>query len=606
MMKLTHTKIYKLLFWMCSVVFISGCENTLTPKSEPFYGETKPPTKQEFRWSNGKLPTTIDPAFASASPETDVVRAVFDCLTDLNATTLKPQKSLAIDWKNSEDFKTWTFQIRKDAKWSNGESVTAKDFVRSWKRLAALGNKVSHRILLKNIVGMNVSQLNEERDIFVEEFGNNAANVKVKEPNPEQIIETKAKEKTKFGVEAIGVFSLKISLIEPDKDFPSLVASPMFAAVYDEKEFDANKLNAGITTNGAFRINSIGNDGITLDRSADYWDKENVALTRVRFIPIETAENALQAYKSGEIDVLTNFYFEPLALKLLKPFDEFHRTKHSAINLYEFNRQQKPFDDVRVREALAISLDRKRLTEDEMDGATEPAFSFSLFNEAMPFRQNIAKAKQLLVDANFTNGENFPKIRLIINRNDMQKRVAKAIAAMWKKNLNIETDIIVKEPGDFETAKTNGEFDLIRRGIVLPTANETTTMLAIFPLKAKTAKVEISVETANTNVGNSNVNAANTEVVNSNTNAETNADLNTQREIEKPVEEKIILNEVEAIAEIPAIPLYFPKSYSLVKPYIQGFETNVLDAPSLKNVKIDENWQTNKAKDGTKNLQTVF
>jgi oligopeptide transport system substrate-binding protein len=591
---------------MCLAVFTAGCENTLTPKPEPFYGETKPPTKQEFRWSNGKLPTTIDPAFASASPETDVVRAIFDCLTDLNATTLKPQKSLAIDWKSSEDFKTWTFQLRRDAKWSNGESVTAKDFARSWKRLATLGDKVSHRNLLKNIVGMNVSQLNEERDIFVEESGNNSANVKVKEPSAEHIVETKANEKTKFGVEAIGAFSLKISLLEPDKDFPSLVAGPMFAAVYDEKEFDANKLNAGITTNGAFRINSIGNDGITLDRSANYWDKENVALTRVKFIPIETAENALQAYKSGEIDVLTNFYFEPLALKLLKPFNEFHRTKHSAINLYEFNLQQKPFDDVRVREALAISLDRKRLTEDEMDGATEPAFSFSLFNEAMPFRQNIPKAKQLLVDANFTNGENFPKIRLIVNRNDMQKRVAKAIAAMWKKNLNIETDIIVKENGDFETAKTNGEFDLIRRGIVLPTANETTNMLAIFPPRVKSAKVEIPVETTNSNVGNSNVNAANTEVANSGTNVNIGTNSHIQLEIEKPVEEKIILNEVEAIAEIPAIPLYFPKSYSLVKPYIQGFETNVLDAPSLKNVKIDENWQTNKTKDATKNLQTVF
>ena len=602
---------FRYVFFFCLFTFaflLSGCgDKNLTTKTEPFYGETKIPAKQEFRWSNGKLPTTIDPAFASASPETDVVRAVFDCLTELDAKTLKTQKSLANDWKSSEDFKTWTFQLRKDAKWSNGESVTAKDFVRSWKRLVTLGEKVSHRILLKNIVGVNVSQINEDRDIFVEESENRQTEGRDSNVKPPEL---NAEKKTKFGVESIGSFTLKVSLVEPDDDFPALVANPMFAAIYDEHEFDAKKLNAGITTNGAFRITSIGNDGITLDRSANYWNKENVTLTRVKFIPMETAENALQAYKTGDIDALTNFHFEPLALKLLKPFDEFHRTKHSAINVYEFNLQQKPFDDVRVREALAISIDRERLTEDEMDGATEPAFAFSLFNSSRPFRQNVEKARKLFSAASFDNGQNFPTIRLIVNRNDVQKRVAKAIASMWKKNLNVETEIIVKENADFEIAKNTGAFDLIRRGVVLPTTNESLNMSAIFPPKLRPGKIEEIVEVSNSNIANSNVNTANTADTNSNANlnvdANSNTSENTEVEIEKIVEVKPILNEAQAIAEIPSIPLYYPKSYSLVKPYIQGFETNILDAPSLKTVKINENWQTNQEKEATKTLQSVF
>jgi oligopeptide transport system substrate-binding protein len=601
----------KLLLCLYLSVFIGGfflaCEKMPTPKTEPFYGETKPPIKQEFRWSNGKLPTTIDPAFASASPETDVVRAVFDCLTELDAKTLKTQKSLAIEWKSSEDFKTWTFQIRKDAKWSNGESVTAKDFVRSWKRLATLKEKVSHRILLKNIVGMNVPQINEDRDVFVEESENRQSEQR---DSGVKSIDSKSDKKTKFGVESIGNFILKVSLAEPDKDFPALVANPIFAPVYDEKEFDGNKLNAGITTNGAFRLTSIGNDGITLDRSANYWNKENITLTRVKFIPMETAENALQAYKTGDIDALTNFHFEPLALKLLKPFDEFHRTKHSAINVYEFNLQQKPFDDVRVREALAISIDRERLTEDEMDGATEPAFAFSLFNSSRPFRQNVEKARKLFSAASFENGENFPVIRLIVNRNDTQKRVAKAIAAMWKKNLNVNTEIFVKENAEFETAKKTGEFDLIRRGVVLPTTNESANMPAIFPPKTQIEKTEELSEISKPNAVNSNINAVNTpdatSNIDSNVNVNSNVLENTQVEIEETVEVKPILSEAQAIAEIPSIPLYYPKSYSLVKPYIQGFETNVLDAPSLKTVKIDENWQTNQQKEATKTVQSVF
>jgi oligopeptide transport system substrate-binding protein len=477
--------------------------------------------------------------------------------------------------------------------------------VRSWKRLATLGEKVSHRILLKNIVGTEVSKINEDRDVFVEESENRQTEQRdsiVKSPD------SNSDKKTKFGVESIGNFTLKVSLVEPDKDFPSLVANPMFAAVYDEKEFDENKLNAGITTNGAFRITSIGKDGVTLDRSANYWNKENVTLTRVKFIPMDTAENALQAYKTGDIDVLTNFHFEPLALKLLKPFDEFHRTKHSAINVYEFNLNQKPFDDVRVREALAISIDRERLTEDEMDGATEPAFAFSLFNSSRPFRQNVEKARKLFSAASFENGEKFPVIRLIVNRNDTQKRVAKAIAAMWKKNLNVDTDIIVKENADFETAKNTGEFDLIRRGVVLPTTNESVNMPAIFPPKTQSGKVEEIVEVSNSNTANSNVSVANTADSNTNSNVNANSGISedTQVEVERTVESKPILSEAQAIAEIPSIPLYYPKSYSLVKPYVQGFETNFLDAPSLKTVKIDENWQPNKQKEATKTLQSVF
>jgi oligopeptide transport system substrate-binding protein len=604
----------KLLFCVCLFVFsgilFSSCsDKTSTTKIEPFYGETKPPSKQEFRWSNGKLPTTIDPALASTSPETDVVRAIFDCLTELDSKTLKVQKALANDWKSSDDFKTWTFQIRKDAKWSNGESVTAKDFVRSWKRLATLGEKVSHRILLKNIVGMNVSQIKEERDIFVEESENRPT---VYPDSVEKIPEQSSDKKSKFGVEAIGSSTLKVSLVESDKDFPSLIANPMFAAVYSETEFGLNKLNAGVTTNGAFRITSIGNDGITLDRSNNYWNKENILLNRVKFVPMDTAENALQAYKMGDIDALTNFHFEPLALKLLKPFDEFHRTKHSAINIYEFNLHQKPFDDVRIREALAISLDRDRLTEDEMDGATEPAFSFSLFNSSRPFRQNVEKARKLFSAASYDNGKNFPTIRLIVNRNDVQKRVAKAVAAMWKKNLNVETEIIVKESADVEIAKNTGAFDLIRRGIVLPTTNETANMLAIFPPSLNHEKIEELVEPTNSANTNLNVNVANTAnntntaVTNSNVQSNANTEADVSVESEKLIDEKPITDEAIAISEIPAIPLYFPKSYSLVKPYIQGFETNILDSPNLKTVKINENWQPEKPKDATKIQQSVF
>jgi len=226
-------------------IFLYSCEEIQTPKTEPFVSEKNlPPLKQEFRWSNGKLPKSFDPARASAAPETDVVRALFEGLTDVDAKNLEPTAAIATEWSASEDFRLWTFKLRQDVKWSNGESLTALDFVRSWKRLAELGEKVSQRQLLKNIVGMNTEDVlpvfaDEENEHLDSPSGSNSAekepsdfvglsnsNTTALSKSPAKV-EKKTKSKAKFGVEAVEKFTLQVTLIHPDKDFPRLVAYPI-------------------------------------------------------------------------------------------------------------------------------------------------------------------------------------------------------------------------------------------------------------------------------------------------------------------------------------------------------------------------------------------
>jgi ABC-type oligopeptide transport system, periplasmic component len=605
---------------LLGVIFLAACNELEKPKPEPFYAQTAPPPKQEFRWSNGKMPKSFDPAKASAPPETDIVRAVFEGLTDIDAVTLEPIPAVAVKWTASEDFKTWTFHLRKDAKWSNGETVTAKDFVNSWKRLAALGEKTAQRKLLKNIVGLDTENV---MPVFASEEIDSTAEKPAESPSPERtpvgantntanaapsaaktedrkelkqtensVAETeKTDEKDFFGVEAVDDFTLKVSLVKPDPDFPSLVAHPIFRPVYGEgKDFETNELNAGIVTNGAFRIASVGRDGVTLDRSEFYWNKSEIHLERVRMVPSESAEKALQAYKAGELDAVTNANFEPLALKLLTPYDDFRRTAHSAINLYQFNKSKPPFDDRRVREALTVGIERERLTEDETEGATQPALNFSPFDEPK-IVQDYERARALLAEAGFPNGENFPTIKLLINRNDLQKRIARSVAQMWEKNLNIKTEIIIKEGEEFETAVKNGEYDIVRRGAVLPTTNETANMMAMFPTEETLPEealenLEQSEAASENQISGDKTAETKEKTKNDNINSTTaNAVLGIERE------EKAILTEEQALAELPAIPLYFPTSFSLVKPYVQGFDMNALDAPSLKTVRIDNNWQ---------------
>jgi oligopeptide transport system substrate-binding protein len=625
------------LWLISSVLFFGACNQLEKPQPQPYYSQTAPPPKQEFRWSNGKMPKSFDPALAAAPPETDIVRAVFDGLTDTDAKNLQTLPAVAREWKSSDDKKTWTFSLRRDAKWSNGETVKAQDFVRSWKRLAEMSEKVAHYELLSNIVGTRISgkEILPEKDtqkldvlakntaaenlqVFPKQSDSNSSTVLQGNENKtteaekttgtqaklEQKPKTENKTEIKFGVEAIDNFTLKISLIKPDKDFPALVAHPIFRPVYgDGKQFETGKLNADIVTNGAFRIFSVGQDGITLDRAEHYWNRKAVEIERVRFVPTENAEKALEAYRAGEVDAVTNAEFEPLALKLLTPFDDFRRTTHSALNFYEFNLNRKPFDDRRVREALAIAIERERLTEDDMDGASLPALSFLPFDEAgnTKFAQDTNRAKNLLAEAGFPDGRDFPVIRLLVNRNNIQQRIAKSVAKMWKQNLNIETEIVVKDSAELEVSMQAADFDILRRGVVLATTDETMNMSMIFAGREKVINEEgagemIDEEANRTSIISENPSLAGVAPEQPNQ-AETLSDKKLSDEnavLENP--EKFgnaepVLTEAEALKQFQAIPLYFPTSYSLVKSYVQGFEINTLDAPSLKDVKINSDYK---------------
>ena len=567
-------------------VLLTGCGELEQPKTEPYYAETQPPRKQEFRWSNGKAPRSLDPALAAAPPETDLVRAVFEGLTELDPRTLEAMPAAAEAWTSSEDNRVWTFRLRADARWSNGKPVIAADFVRSWKRLGELAEKAAHPQLLNNIVGFPVRKTAApvpELDLIQStgrQMPSPIAPVSNTAPVNSNVNSNTARTgpaPAELGVSAPDERTLLVSLVTGDKDLPRLVANPMFRPVSaDTRDLAIAAGSTNIVTNGAFKIIAVESEGITLSRSDSYWNRDEVKLERVTFVATENAEQALAAYRSGEIDVVTNATFEPLALKLLEPFEDFKRSTHAAINFYEINHEKAPFDDRRVREALAISIERERLTEGEMEGRAQPALSFLPFtrNTEASIVQDRERARDLFEDAGFPDGVNFPVVRLVVNRNDTQQRVARAVARMWKQNLNVETEIVATENAEVEAARDTGDFDLIRRNTVFPSADELMSVLAILePARRK------SSETPPASVG---VEADD---------PQPNIDRPSANEAHPTELTDVTMTEANAIYELWAIPLYFPTSYSLVKPYVAGFGTNALDAPLLQKVSINNDWQ---------------
>jgi len=531
-------KIFATFVVVSSLIF-AGCTDS-SPSS--YYGKVVVPRGQEFRWSDGGLPQTFDPAFAAAPPDTDAVRALFEGLTEYDPVTLAPVPAVATRWESTSDARVWTFYLREDAKWSNGESVTAADFVRSWQRTVKIGPLSPHTDLLSNIEGV----------------GANPAPAKTKQqPSPS------------FGAEAVSDHVLRVRLHESDAAFPALVAHPVFRPV---KVSDANttaRLEAEtLVSNGAFQLSGKDNERVLLERAKTYWDGASVSLQRVSFVSSANAEDALAAYQIGNVDAVTNAAFEPLALKVLSGYKDFRRSTFGALTYYSFNTARAPFDDVRVRQALAIAIDRERVSKDHLEGATEPAAKFfpdeisgekPVVNEDELIEQDVTKARTLLSDSGFPDGAGFPLVRLLINRNDQQRIVAQAIAAMWRNVLGIETEIVMKNWDEYEAAVKAGDYDVVRRGMVMQTTDELTNLRMLFERETVMPLNNIAPNPSK------------------------------QGELGK-VEAPIVSTESEALKELRAVPIYFASSFALVKPYVNGFSGNVLDAPSLKRTRIDTVW----------------
>src|SRR5262249_1500402 len=215
---LRRARVYALLLIGCLV--LTGCFN-----EEPltYYGNFKRPRAQEFRWSNGGLPQTFDPAFAAAPPDTDAVRALFEGLTDYDPKTLAPVPAVATRWESSSDGRVWTFYLRENARWSNGEAVTAQDFVRSWERTLKIGPPAPHTELLANIEGA-VPSLSAPHS---------------------------------FGARAINEHVLQVTLQRADSGFPALVAHPVFRPVKVATAESTNRLESHeLISNGAFQLSA--------------------------------------------------------------------------------------------------------------------------------------------------------------------------------------------------------------------------------------------------------------------------------------------------------------------------------------------------------------
>jgi oligopeptide transport system substrate-binding protein len=407
--------------------------------------------KQELVRNNGSEVQSLDPHKVEGVPESNVIRDLLEGLVNTSPKDGSVIPGVALSWEN-KDFKVWTFHLRPDAKWSNGQPVTAADFVYSWQRLADPKTASPYESYLQ--------------------YGHIV--------NIDDIIAGKKSPDT-LGVKAIDDHTLEVTMSEPVPYFVKMLSHTAMKPVYKpavEKFGDKWTQPENYVSNGAFKLKTwTVNERIVLERNPQYWDNAKTVLTQVTFLPISSEVSDVNRYRSGEIDMTYNNMPIELFQKLKSDIPkEVHVDPYLCTYYYEINNQKAPFTDNRVRTALKLGLDRDIIVNKVKAQGDLPAYGFTppytdgtggkltapaWFKETQ--EQRNAEGRKLLAEAGYTADKPLT-FSLLYNSSDLHKKLAIAAAAIWKKNLGVEVKLENQEWKTFLETRHQGNFDVSRAG----------------------------------------------------------------------------------------------------------------------------------------------
>lgn len=415
--------------------------------------------KQELVRQIKDEPASLDPVQAVGLPEMQVIRDLFEGLTNQDSQG-KIVPGVAVRW-SSNDNKTWLFTLRSDARWSDGTPVTAADFVYSWQRLVD-PQQSSPQASFAVLAGLQ---------------------------NAQAIIDGN-KPVSALGVTAVDNTHLKVVLDHPVAWFPALTANvalfpvPKQVLIREGKQWTAPGKLVG---NGAYQLASrVVNEKIVVIRNHDYWDDSHSVLNKVTFVPINEESSATQRYRAGNIDITESFPKNMTSLLKKDLPGQVYTPMQLATYYYAFNTRKGPTADPRVRRALSWSIDRRIIADKVLGSGEKPAWyltplSTQGFSPQPSYLQQHsqqelnAQAKSLLAAAGYGPGHPL-HLTLLYNTAEVHQKIAIAIASMWKKNLGVDVSLQNQEWKTYLDSRNHGNFDVIRASWVAD-YNEPSTFL---------------------------------------------------------------------------------------------------------------------------------
>ena len=520
-------------------ITVTGCGAGGTPASSK---------EMKTSYNSGAEPKTLDPQMSNGIPEAIDEMNLFEGLTRLDKDNVA-QPAIAEKIDVSEDALKYTFHLR-DSKFSNGDPLTAEDFKFAWLRAMDPANAAEYAYQVADYIK-----------------GGAAYNAKT----------GKAED---VGIKVIDLKTLEVTLEHPTPYFLALTAFPTYYPV-DKKVVEANKdwnLKAEtFVSNGPFKMKSWAhNDKIVLVKNENYWDAKSVKLTELTLSLIEDRKAALTAYEAGQIDGLDNGVPADDVERLLKSGD-LKVEPQIGTYFYRFNVTKKPYDDPRVRQALAMAIDRKKVVDTVHKANEKSAFAFTPYGindvDATKqfrdvggdyFKEDLAKAKQLLADAGFPDGKGFPEIKILFNSDPNHEKVATIIQDMWNKNLGIKVTLRPEEWKVYQESQQKLNYDVARAGWV-GDFMDPMTFLDMFVKNG-----------GNNQTGWSNP-QYDTLIAGAKTNADTKARMQQLHDAEKIL-----------MADMPIMPINFYYSKYTAKSYVKGVIHSPLGMVDFKTATVEK------------------
>ena len=375
---------------------------------------------------NGPESELLDPPLITAQATSRIAYAVFEGLTAFNVKG-EAEPGVAERWEVSPDGLHYTFHLRHNALWSNGDSITAEDFLYAWRRA-----------LLPETASEYVYQLYYLRG--AKDFN-----------------EGKSKDFSTVGVRAPDPYTLEVTLANPTPFFLDLCAFTTLLPVHRatvEKYADWATKPDHFVGNGPFVMREwLPFDHLRLVKNPRYWDAEHVALHSVDILPSSRPNTAYNFYATGVADLMIDKGLAPIPLLgELKKRPDFHAAPFLGNYFLRFNVKKKPFDDVRVRKAFCLAVDKQYLVEHITRAGEVPARSFvppgagSGYEPPPMYERDPAQARKLLAEAGYPDGQGFPVVYYLYRSDqDLDQDVAVELQSMFRRELGVTVQLARQE-----------------------------------------------------------------------------------------------------------------------------------------------------------------
>ncbi len=530
-----------------SVLTLSAC--TTQAKDSPYFGKAEAPEGQVLRYISGSEPESLDPHVSTGQPEARIYLALYDGLTDYHPVTGQTIPAVAERWEANADNTEFTFYLRRNAKWSNGDPITARDFV--WSIRRGLAPKLASRSAYLAYYIKNAKEFNEGK--------------------------ARAED---VGVEAVDDYTLKFHLNTPVPFLAGLVSHQMFRLVPQkaiEQWGDAWTEPEHIVTCGPFKVQvRRPYDRLIVVRDPNYWDAATVKLDQITFYPVEDQMTQMNLYKAGEVDAVYNHTVPYAWVDEMRRLKDYMDKPENAIEYYMFNTKKAPTNDIRVRRAFNMAIDKnalavyRRVVKPLTAFTPEGIFPGYPQPKGDPF--DPARAKALLAEAGYRDASGkydpskFPvsQMEISYNTTEANRQTAEFVQAQWKQNLQLTVPIKNVEWKTFLDSRAKLQYQGAARAGWVGDYMDPYTFLDLF----------------STEFGDNGTGWSPPEYVEMLRKANTAHD---------PAERYKLLAQAEAfmLEAQPVIPLYTAGTDWLKKPYVKGLYANPLTLHPWKFVYIE-------------------